>query len=165
MIPDAVILHEASDPSFKCPACLDIFKVSQAFAVGCVHAHRFCADDIKRHAESRLRSNEIPSCPMCTTTTYQFSEAEIAMLFGRGQLHSRFLDISVRDVLVNSSDVVACPTPDCKEYLVLNGSSRQRVDCPSCKAIFCSECRDLFHHSISCSEVKVAAARWLRWQA
>jgi hypothetical protein len=168
---DVAVAHRASDsgsePSFKfqCPACLDTFKASQAFAVGCSGAHRFCVDDIKRHAESRLRSNEIPTCPMCTSIQHEFSESQVTQLFGRGQLHSLFLDISIRNALANSKDVVACPTPDCKQYLVLNGSSRQQVDCPSCKAIFCSGCRELYHHRMSCAEVKVAASRWLRWQA
>jgi hypothetical protein len=65
VVNDAAILHEASGPLFKCPACFDTFKVSEAFEVGCGQAHRFCIDDIKRHVESRLRSNEIPTCPMC----------------------------------------------------------------------------------------------------
>ena len=163
---DAAVALAAGEPSFQCPACLDTFRASQAFEVGCAQAHRFCIDDMKRHAESRLRSNEIPTCPMCSySSMHEFSEAEVTRLFGRGQLHSLFLDISIKNALANSRDTVACPTPDCKQYLVLNGSARQRVDCPTCKAIFCSECRELYHHNMSCAELRATASRWLRWQA
>jgi DNA-directed RNA polymerase specialized sigma subunit len=117
---DAALSAELSEPEYECLACMDVFKVSQLYTVDCPSSHRFCFDDIRRHVDGCLQRRQLAACPLCTDPPHRISETEVRQLFGRGAQLDALLDASLRDALAGADDVVACPTPDCPEYLVLS---------------------------------------------
>ena len=117
---DAMLSAQLSEPEFQCLACLDTFRVSEMFTVDCPAAHRFCFEDIRRLIEARLQRRELATCPLCKDPPHQISEDEVRQLFGRGTQLDALHDATLRTALASADDVVACPTPDCPEYLVLS---------------------------------------------
>ena len=117
---DAELSEEMSEPEYQCLACLEVFKVSRLYTVDCPASHRFCFDDIRRLVDSCLQRRELATCPLCRDPPHQISEAEVRQLFGRGAQLDALYDATLRSALAAADDVVACPTPDCPQYLVLS---------------------------------------------
>eukprot|EP00292_Cryptomonas_paramecium_P014112 CAMPEP_0113706106 /NCGR_PEP_ID=MMETSP0038_2-20120614/27526_1 /TAXON_ID=2898 /ORGANISM="Cryptomonas paramecium" /LENGTH=228 /DNA_ID=CAMNT_0000631233 /DNA_START=192 /DNA_END=874 /DNA_ORIENTATION=- /assembly_acc=CAM_ASM_000170 len=116
---DRALAEELNVPEQECPACYESLLVSEMYTLDCPMSHRFCHDCIRRHADSCLQSRRAPCCPMCPgSEPYELSQEEVWQLFGRGPQLDALLDAKLRDALAAADDVVACPTPNCKEYLV-----------------------------------------------
>ena len=83
------------------------------------------------------------------------------------------LDIKLKNELTSGADYIACPTPDCEQYLVKPSGDggtaettrrRHRVDCPGCHHSFCSECKGQMHYAgTMCDSVEAITAQYHTW--
>eukprot|EP00854_Cymbomonas_tetramitiformis_P017681 gene17681-21064_t len=151
----------------ECVICCETFGSSaELFTIGCGQSHRICVECLRRYVEGTVRGEKkVATCPLCIEAAYELSEAELRLLFPEDlalvQLHG---EIQFRAEMASSPNFLACPTAGCDAYMEKAETRvRQKVQCPSCEAEFCSECKETYHYQLQCCQVQPAAGRWFKW--
>lgn len=105
-------------------------------------------------------------CCLCTgEDLYLISEQEIKQLFPNDRnLLDLQLSHTIKVAIAGDVNYIGCPTPGCKQYVYAQNSMRSKIDCRSCKASYCSICKEKYHYVISCGKnLQKTQACWIDW--
>ena len=148
----------------QCALCLEEYAIEDMYTLDCPSSHRFCLECVRRGVGFQLQEQKVPTCPM--KCGHSITTKEIVELYGRSSAeHSKFETILLNNTLEGDPTLfLKCPRPDCKDYCLAEvQGAKERCICPTCKYEYCSLCRGLYHHKLSCAEVPPTAESWFRW--
>lgn len=168
---DAILATKSHVPEYECCICMDEYKVTEMYTIGCPEMHKICFScfgDAIKHAVSQ---GDVVKCPY-QGCNYVVSQEEIEW-FGEneggyidrdtvGRYCKQNLDRAVKKI----SGVIGCPTPGCSNYVILSNedlSRKVRCYCDGCGSNFCSHCRKIYHYHCDCEEIPFYTERWIEW--
>eukprot|EP00930_Biecheleria_cincta_P071546 TRINITY_DN59035_c0_g1_i1.p1 TRINITY_DN59035_c0_g1~~TRINITY_DN59035_c0_g1_i1.p1 ORF type:complete len:573 (-),score=147.19 TRINITY_DN59035_c0_g1_i1:276-1994(-) len=144
--PQAMVLNSASD---MCKICCCDTSPWRSVRLSCGHGW-YCAQCMLRHAEARLANGATSiTCPECSK---QLAERDLRKLLPT-ELIDRLLARSLEQAVSATSDIRACPTPNCPMRVALEEGDNPRFKCTVCKKDSCLKCgRQPFHRGLTCEE-------------
>ncbi|ORX77985.1 hypothetical protein BCR32DRAFT_270310 [Anaeromyces robustus] len=144
--------EEISKQTKQCEICLEDFSLldSSNFFLncGCV-IHNTCFDNMVKVA---VENNNLPvKCPNCKISVHpNFIEDSLNM--ANPELLEKYNKFSMNNFLMKHNDEYSsCPTPGC-EYMFFFNPGEFELLCPWCKKHYCLNCKDEWHHNITCQE-------------
>jgi len=144
--PQAMMLNGASD---MCNICCCDTAPWHSVRLSCGHGF-YCNQCMLRHAEARLANGATSiTCPECSK---QLAERDLRKLIP-AELIDRLLARSLEQAVSATSDIRACPTPNCPMRVALEEGDNPRFKCTICKKDSCLKCgRQPFHRGLTCEE-------------
>eukprot|EP00047_Mylnosiga_fluctuans_P003857 m.231340 g.231340 ORF g.231340 m.231340 type:complete len:618 (-) comp12199_c0_seq1:161-2014(-) len=146
-----------------CNICLDEKEVDAMCFLPC--DHRFCFECLRHEVESKVDENMIPSCPepACRVQLPQ-RDAELVFIDSPSSPYVPRIAQLYLNTILASSGAIPCPRPGCKNAFFPSApGEKEKCVCGVCGMIFCSLCRNDYHHDLSCEETRAIAARWDQW--
>lgn len=155
--------EEGNGSSFTCGICLETMSIEKKFKrKNC--SHPFCLDCISKHIYYKVHDNNMAQvkCPHlgCTNLLDPQSCQSILTV----ETFARWCDVIFETMVIESSNIAYCycPFEDCSE-LVVDECGRNgmvpKAQCPSCKRVFCFQCKVPWHEGYRCSERVVRKER------
>lgn len=116
---------------------------------GCRHGW-YCMECMLKHAEARLEVGAAHvACPECDTPIAECNLRKILPMKVIEQLHTRSLEQAVS----STSDLWACPTPNCPMRVAVQPGEEPRLVCPECEKESCLACgAQPYHKGMTCEE-------------
>lgn len=144
--PHSMVLNGNSD---MCKICCCDTLPWRSVRLSCGHGW-YCAECMLRHAEARLENGATSiSCPECSK---QLAERDLRKLLPAETI-DRLLARSLEQAVSATSDIRACPTPNCPMRVALEDGDNTRFKCTVCKKDSCLKCgRQPFHRGLTCEE-------------
>jgi len=132
-----------------CEICCNDVEKGQAVRLGCRHGW-YCMDCMKRHAEARLEVGDAHvACPECSTP---IAECNLRKILS-AELIERLLARSLEHAVSSTSDLWACPTPNCPMRVALEEGEEPRLQCTACNKESCLRCgTQPYHKGLTCEE-------------
>ncbi|GMI92635.1 hypothetical protein like AT3G53690 [Hibiscus trionum] len=137
-------------PSFICEICVEPKQANQLFNIkGCSHA--YCADCMIKYVASKLQDNITGiRCPV--TKCEGLLEPEYCRNILPKEVFDRWGD-ALCEAMVLGSRTFYCPFKDCSTLLIDDGGEAvKESECPSCRRLFCAQCKVPWHAEIECRE-------------
>jgi hypothetical protein len=105
---------------------------------------------MQRHAQARLELGHVTvGCPECSGS---IAERELRKLLP-ADLIDRMLARSLEQAVSATSDLKACPTPNCLMRVALEPGAPPRFKCPECKKVSCLQCgAQPYHKGMTCEQ-------------
>ncbi|KAK8550354.1 hypothetical protein V6N13_118870 [Hibiscus sabdariffa] len=138
------------DPSFICEICVEPKQANELFNVkGCSHA--YCTDCMIKYVASKLQNNITGiSCPFMNCDG--LLEPEYCRNILPKEVFDRWGD-ALCEAMVLGSQKFYCPFKDCSTPLIDDGGEAvKESECPSCRRLFCAQCKVPWHAEIKCRE-------------
>jgi len=132
-----------------CAICCEDIGPREAYKLSCKHGW-YCKDCVLRHAEARLEIGavQIP-CPECGVV---LAERELRRVLP-GEFIDRLQARSLEQAVSGTSDLRACPTPNCPMRVCLEEGEQPRLKCPLCRKVSCLKCgAQPYHAKLTCEE-------------
>lgn len=168
---DAILATKSQVPEFDCCICMDTYKVTEMYTIGCPGSHRLCFDCFGETIKHAVSQGDVVRCPY-QGCGYVLSQQEIEG-FGENEggyispeVVERYRKQNLNRALKSISGAIGCPTPGCGNYVILSKEDlarKTRCDCEGCKRSFCSHCRKTYHYHCKCDEVLMYTERWIEW--
>ncbi|KAK8550368.1 hypothetical protein V6N12_039081 [Hibiscus sabdariffa] len=138
------------DPSFICEICVEPKQANDLFNIkGCSHA--YCTDCMIKYVASKLQDNITAiSCPV--ENCDGLLEPEYCRSILPKEVFDRWGD-ALCEAMVLGSQTFYCPFKDCSTLLIDDGGEAvKESECPSCRRLFCAQCKVPWHAEIECGE-------------
>jgi len=105
---------------------------------------------MQRHAEARLEVGAAHvACPECSAP---IAECNLRKMLSP-ELMERLLARSLEQAVSSTSDLWACPTPNCPMRVALEDGEEPRLVCPECNKESCLRCgAQPYHKGLTCDE-------------
>ncbi|KAI6679802.1 hypothetical protein NL676_033683 [Syzygium grande] len=140
------------DPSLICEVCAvprtkkDLFRIT-----GCSHA--CCNDCAATYVASKLRDNVTRiGCPV--SGCRGVLEPGYCSSILPPEVFDRW-DNALCEALILEAERFYCPFTDCSALLIDEGGAVVREsECPSCRRLFCAQCRVPWHAGLKCREFR-----------
>ena len=138
----------------KCEICLEDFSLLDCtnyfLNCNCI-IHNKCFDEMVKAA---VENNTLPlKCPNCKVPIHpNFIEDSIRNV--NPDLLPKYDKFSMNNFLLNNTDEYSsCPTPGC-EYMFFFNPGEFNFLCPLCNNNYCLNCKDNWHHGLTCQQYK-----------
>lgn len=140
---------QLNDKVETCLICYNDAPPLRAVRLRCHHGW-YCAQCILRHAEARLEQGHATVvCPECGV---ELAERELRKMLPT-EVIERLLARSLEQVVSSTSDLWACPTPNCPMRVALEEGEIPRLKCTLCNKVSCLRCgRQPYHRGRTCEE-------------
>lgn len=140
---------QVNDSPRVCELCCYTATASDAVRLECGHGW-YCRSCVRRHAEAQLDVGAVTmSCPQCAKV---LAERNVRQLLP-AELCDRFLQLSLERAVLSTSDLRACPTPDCPMRVALEPGAEPRLKCNMCNRTSCLLCgAQPYHRGRTCEE-------------
>lgn len=144
--PNAMALNDKTE---TCVICYNDTAPLRAVRLRCRHGW-YCAQCMLRHAEARLdHGHTTVVCPECMV---ELPERELRKMLP-SEIIERMLARSLEQVVSSTSDLWACPTPNCQMRVALEDNELPRLKCTLCKKESCLRCGSQpYHRGRTCEE-------------
>eukprot|EP00930_Biecheleria_cincta_P092094 TRINITY_DN818_c0_g2_i2.p1 TRINITY_DN818_c0_g2~~TRINITY_DN818_c0_g2_i2.p1 ORF type:complete len:446 (+),score=50.99 TRINITY_DN818_c0_g2_i2:69-1406(+) len=134
-----------------CSICCDAVTGPKAAFFACQHGW-YCKQCLARYAETKLAnlSSAALPCPDCNKPVPEHEWRQLLP----GPLMDQLLARSLERAVAASTDLFACPTPDCPMRVELRGKHRSaRLRCSFCKKQSCLRCGSQpYHVGLTCDQ-------------
>ncbi|KAF8025932.1 hypothetical protein BT93_F2688 [Corymbia citriodora subsp. variegata] len=137
-------------PPFTCEICVELRTNSDLFRIkGCSHA--YCSDCVTKYVTAKLDDNVTRiDCPV--SGCGGFLELEYCRSILPSEVFDRWGN-ALCEGLILEAERFYCPFKDCSALLINDGGEVVREsECPSCRRLFCGQCRVPWHAGVECQE-------------
>lgn len=154
----SISMTESGQPSnskndlFVCGICTETKASNESFSIqGC--SHIYCTDCVVKYVAAKLEENITSIC--CLETECQgFLEPEYCRDILPHDLFARWGTALCESVILGDQKFY-CPYKDCSILLIDDGEEFiVESECPSCRRMFCAQCKVPWHAGIECDVFK-----------
>ncbi|XP_004307158.1 PREDICTED: probable E3 ubiquitin-protein ligase RNF217-like [Fragaria vesca subsp. vesca] len=140
-------------PSFACEICLETKSAHESFGIkNCTHV--YCTDCVVKYVDSKLEQNIASIGCLVPDCNKGSLDPEHCRLILKPEVFEKWGKWLCEDVITGSLKFY-CPFKDCSTMLIDDGEEVVREsECPSCKRLFCAQCKVPWHTGITCEEFK-----------
>jgi len=141
--------------SQTCEICCHTVTASAAVRLPCLHGW-YCDDCVLKYCEAQLRDGVLQiTCPECRDPIHEHVLRSIVP----HSVLDRLLEHSLEQAVAASSDLVACPTPDCPMRVALHEGDKINFSCQVCCKTSCLRCRKQpYHLGMTCEAAADSAS-------
>ncbi|PIA50519.1 hypothetical protein AQUCO_01300927v1 [Aquilegia coerulea] len=139
---------ESSNSKFFCEICMEGKEKEDMFEKNeCCHS--FCSDCIGKYISAKIQEN-ISSVTCPDVNCKRVLEPEVCRSFVPEKVYDRWMNALCESYILGSQKFY-CPYNDCSAMLIDEGEEIVRQsECPTCRRLFCAQCRVPWHGDISC---------------
>nr|DAD44168.1 TPA_asm: hypothetical protein HUJ06_002398 [Nelumbo nucifera] len=139
-----------SSASF-CEICMETKSHQEMFSGINKCSHSFCSDCISKHVAAKVEENVTKViCPAFNCK--EVLEPESCRSIIPNQVFVRWAD-ALCESLIPGPQKFYCPFSNCSALLMDDGGEIiKESECPSCRRLFCAQCKVPWHGNISCEE-------------
>mmetsp|Transcript_15161 Transcript_15161/g.12906 ORF Transcript_15161/g.12906 Transcript_15161/m.12906 type:complete len:199 (-) Transcript_15161:120-716(-) len=114
----------------------------------------FCKACIEDYLTLKINEKGFPiKCPK-EGCGKKFDEAEDIKKILSPEMVEKYDEFKIKHFLeTHSTEVIVCPTPDCKYYKMKEMIEEDEFKCKECEKVYCSSCLRVPHPESSCEEV------------
>lgn len=139
-------------PFFICDICVEDKSLHDSFSIkGCCHF--YCSDCVRKYVDSKIQENVTRiTCPVSGCDGVLELEDCRAVL--PLEVSNRWGD-ALCESLISGSAKLYCPFKDCSAGLIMDDvdvSGIVESECPSCRRLFCAQCKVPWHSGVECGE-------------
>lgn len=168
---EADLIEKSHVPEYECCICMDEYKITDMYTIGCPEMHKICFDCFGEAIKHAVTQGDVVKCPYLGCN-YVLSQVEIEG-FGDNEggyvskeIISRYCEQNLGRTLKSISGAIGCPTPGCANYVIVakeDLSKKICCNCDGCGNSFCSHCRKIYHYHCECNEIPFYTERWIEW--
>jgi len=138
-----------------CAICCNTISTNRAVRLECRHGW-YCDTCMLRYSETQLAEGALQvTCPECRRPIEEHILRDIVP----HKVIDRLLEQSLRQAVAASSDLVACPTPDCPMRVALGDEGKTYLNCQLCSKTSCLRCGVQPYHEGATCESRCAIAK------
>ncbi|XP_030523965.1 E3 ubiquitin-protein ligase RSL1 [Rhodamnia argentea] len=136
-----------------CPICMEEKSSKEMFRGSCC-THSFCMECMGQYVASKIKENE-PTVTCPDMKCKSILEPHVCRLILPQEVLDRWENV-LSESLILGSQKFYCPFKDCSVMLVDDGGEVVTMsECPSCRRLFCAQCKVAWHVGMDCKEFQM----------
>lgn len=144
-------IEKVQPQKMNCGICLDETPIEDIYIMDECE-HKFCKSCLCDYIKIKIKNGETDGilCPVLTCRR-EIQIREMTHLVSKEDM-KKYEEFSLKKALSQMPNITYCPNILCNDAIQVIGNENHVMKCPSCKIIFCINCKVEYHEGMTCKE-------------